>query len=253
MSFILDALKKSESDRQRQSGPALFEVRVAPPRTRLPLWAIAIAVLLVVNLGVVMWMLVRHQHASAAIGPQPVTSAATTPPSTGIPVPVVATSAPVAPGTAPPALAAATAPAAPLGPAAAPETAGTAAPTPATAHAAASAVAGTVNGAPDSANAEDYAPAEEPPAPALGNHVRRGTASGVPLYQDVSATPGTQLPQLRLDLHVFAARPQDRFVMINMHKLREGDTLPDGVHLDSITPEGAVLSYNGSKFLLPRD
>ena len=253
MSFILDALKKSESDRQRQSGPALFEVRVAPPRTRLPLWAIAIAVLLVVNLGVVMWMLVRHQHASAAIGPQPVTTAATTPASTGIPVPVVATSAPVAPGTAPPALAAATAPAAPLGPAAAPETAGTAAPTPATAHAAASAVAGTVNGAPDSANAEDYAPAEEPPAPALGNHVRRGTASGVPLYQDVSATPGTQLPQLRLDLHVFAARPQDRFVMINMHKLREGDTLPDGVHLDSITPEGAVLSYNGSKFLLPRD
>ena len=253
MSFILDALKKSESDRQRQSGPALFEVRVAPPRTRLPLWAIAIAVLLVVNLGVVMWMLLRHQHAGSGTGPQPVTTAATTPPSTGIPVPVVATSAPVAPGTAPPALAAATAPAAAPAPVAAPETAGTAAPTPATAHAAASAVAGTVNGAPDSANAEDYAPAEEPPAPALGNHVRRGTASGVPLYQDVSATPGTQLPQLRLDLHVFAARPQDRFVMINMHKLREGDTLPDGVHLDSITPEGAVLSYNGSKFLLPRD
>ena len=29
MSFILDALKKSESDRQRQSAPALFEVKVA--------------------------------------------------------------------------------------------------------------------------------------------------------------------------------------------------------------------------------
>jgi general secretion pathway protein B len=245
MSFILDALKKSESDRQRESGPALFEVRVAPPRTRLPLWAIAIAVLLVVNLGVVMWMLLRHQHASSAPGPQPVTAAASTPPSTGIPVPVVATSAPAPPRTAPPA------------PAAAPGTvvapAGTVAPTPPTSPAAATAGAGTVNGVPDSANAEDYAPAEEPPAPGLGNRVRRGTASGVPLYQDVSATPGTQLPQLRLDLHVFAARPQDRFVMINMHKLREGDTLPEGVHLDSITPEGAVLSYNGSKFLLPRD
>ena len=257
MSFILDALKKSESDRQRQSGPALFEVRVAPPRTRLPLWAIAIAVLLVVNLGVVMWMLMRHQHASSAAAPQPVTTAATTPPSTGIPVPVVATSAPAAPGTAAPAPAAPSALTPPSALAAAPGTAGalagTAAPTPPTTHAAASALAGTVNGAPDSANAEDYAPAEEPPAPGLGNHVRRGTASGVPLYQDLSATPGTQLPQLRLDLHVFAARPQDRFVMINMHKLREGDTLPGGVHLDSITPEGAVLSYNGSKFLLPRD
>ena len=65
--------------------------------------------------------------------------------------------------------------------------------------------------------------------------------------------PGTQLPQLRLDLHVYAARPEDRFVMINMHKLREGDSLPEGVHVDSITPEGAVLTYNGSRFLLPRD
>ena len=60
MSFILDALKKSESDRQRQSGPALFEVKVAPPRTGLPPWAIAVAALLVVNLGIVMWMLWRH-------------------------------------------------------------------------------------------------------------------------------------------------------------------------------------------------
>ena len=73
----------------------------------------------------------------------------------------------------------------------------------------------------------------------------------MPLYQDAAAT--TQLPQLRLDLHVFAPAPQDRFVMINMHRLREGDTLPEGVHVDSITPDGAVLSYNGSKFLLPRD
>jgi hypothetical protein len=129
---------------------------------------------------------------------------------------------------------------------------GTAAPA---AAATATPAPGTVNSAQDSTNAEDYAPAEEAPAPAagLGSHVRRATASGVPLYQDVSATLGSQVPQLRLDLHVFAARPQDRFVMINMHKLREGDTLPEGVHVDSITPEGAVLSFNGSKFLLPRD
>ena len=233
MSFILDALKKSESDRQRQHGPALFEVRVAPPRTRLPLWAIAIAALLVVNLGVVLWMLVRHQvHGSSAPGAQPTAAAASTPPGTGNPVPVVATSAPAAAGAAPP-----------VAPAALP-----AAPAPA-----APATPPTVSGAADSANVEDYAPAQEPPASGLGNHVRRATASGVPLYQDVSATPGTQLPQLRLDLHVFAARPQDRFVMINMHRLREGDTLPEGVHVDSITPEGAVLTYNGSKFLLPRD
>src|SRR6202008_3653010 len=46
MSFILDALKKSETDRQRQSAPALFEVKVAAPRRRLPLWAVGLAGLL---------------------------------------------------------------------------------------------------------------------------------------------------------------------------------------------------------------
>src|SRR5579862_5767247 len=66
MSFILDALKKSEADRQRQSGPALFEVKVAPARRRLPLWALAIAVLLLVNLGIVLWMLTRHPAGAAS-------------------------------------------------------------------------------------------------------------------------------------------------------------------------------------------
>src|SRR5215469_17033746 len=103
MSFILDALKKSESDRQRQGGPALFEVRVAPPRTRLPLWAIAIALLLVVNLGIVMWMLLRHQAHPTAPPPPTGAPTAATPGATagpptlgaGTPVPVVAASAPV--------------------------------------------------------------------------------------------------------------------------------------------------------------
>ena len=257
MSFILDALKKSENDRQRQSGPALFEVRVAPPRTRLPLWAIAIAVLLVVNLGVVMWMLLRHQwHASSTPGSEPVAAASATLSSSGNPVPVVATSAPAAAAAPPPLAAPLTAVGSAPSTAAANTTVNTAAnraAAPAAAPTATGSAPGTVGGTPDSTNAEDYAPAAETPASGLANHVRRATASGVPLYQDVSATPGSQVPQLRLDLHVFAARAQDRFVMINMHKLREGDTLPEGVHVDSITPEGAVLSYNGSKFLLPRD
>src|SRR5579863_7851160 len=69
MSFILDALEKSESDHQRQGGPALFEVKVAPPRGMLPPWAIALAVLLAANLGVVLWLLLRHGAAAADASP----------------------------------------------------------------------------------------------------------------------------------------------------------------------------------------
>jgi len=258
MSFILDALKKSESDRQRQSGPALFEVKVAPPRTYLPPWAIAIAALLIVNLGIVLWMVMRHSSrppagadgtaatSSAASASVPASSA-TPPPAAGAPATAPAAAAPA--GAAP--LTALTSAPAPAGNAAAAAPPANSAPTTAGGGAPGAALP------PAGANPDDYTPAEDapaaPPSGPFSGRVRRGTAAGVPLYQDAAATPGTQIPQLRLDLHVFAVRVQDRFVMINMHKAHEGDTLPEGVHVDSITPEGAVLSYNGSRFLLPRE
>ena len=243
MSFILDALKKSESDRQRQSGPALFEVKVAPPRSRLPLWAIAIAALLAVNLVIVAWMMLRRPaaHEESALTAPAATPAA----------PASASAAPITPAPPAPAQVPASAPTAPG--AAAPATAlaapGGAAPaTPLTPPAAAG------GNATEESAAEDLAPAADPaPVPALSSHVRRGTADGVPLYQDWAAMPGTHVPPLRLDLHVYAQRPEERFVMINMKKMHEGDALPEGVRVESITPEGAVLSYNGSHFLLPRD
>jgi general secretion pathway protein B len=244
MSFILDALKKSESDRQRQSGPALFEVKVAPPRSRLPLWAIAVGLLLVVNLAIVAWVLVRRPaQPAAAVAP------AVTPLATAV---AAASPPPAAPA---PSTAPAVAPPVSAPPVAAPSGAPSVNAVPASAtgaQASGPVVTPIPNGADEQQNPEDLAPAAEP-APGLGSHVRRGTADGVPLYQDWAATPGTQVPQLRLDLHVYASRPEERFVMINMKKLREGDVLPGGVRVESITPEGAVLSYSGSRFLLPRD
>jgi general secretion pathway protein B len=242
MSFILDALKKSESDRQRQSGPALFEVKLAPPGTGLPSWAIAVGALLLVNLGVVMWMLLRH----STVRPEatPAAAAALSAP----PRPEPATAVPAVATDYPPALLT-TAPSTTAQPA----LTSLSAPAPATLPASPVAATGAGAAAPPPPNREDLAPASEPASPAMVSpHVRRGTADGVPLYQDAAAAADAHLPQLRLDLHVFAARTQDRFVMINMHKLREGDALPEGVRVESITPEGAVLSYKGSRFLLPR-
>lgn len=73
----------------------------------------------------------------------------------------------------------------------------------------------------------------------------------MPLYQQIVTSDN--LPPLHLDMHVFADRPRDRFVLINMHRLGEGDTLPGGVHVDAIRPDGVVLSYQGTQFLLPRN
>jgi general secretion pathway protein B len=281
MSFILDALKKSETDRQRQNGPALFEVKVAPPRNGLPLWAIGLAVLLAVNLVIVAWVLLRRPAtAEASATAAPAQAAASGPPlqppppmttyqqpqgyaSQGYPpqqqAPVMPqsgmTGAPqgqaMAPGqnTVP---ISGTAPMSPVGQAAGMTQPPAAQQLPAGAGNDASvAQGGAVS---EKVNPDDYAPATDAgPAAPFGNRVSKTTSSGVPLYQDASLAPGAHIPELRLDLHVFAAKPQERFVMINMHKLHEGDTLPEGVHVESITPEGAVLSKDGTRFLLPRD
>jgi general secretion pathway protein B len=109
------------------------------------------------------------------------------------------------------------------------------------------------SGAETSARPDDLAPATEPNSSLFKGHVQRGTESGLMLYQDLAVAPGANLPELRLDLHVYAQNPQERFALINMRKLHEGDSLQGGVRVESITPDGVVMSHGGTKFLLPRD
>ncbi len=282
MSFILDALKKSETDRQRQGGPSLFEVKIAPPRRALPVWAVAIAVLLGINIIVVSWMLLRHpaaqQPASASNAPAAAPPTARVTASAGEAAAQAVQGAP-APGAAdatsngrsPPAEAVNPPGSAAAGTGAASsaalrgetasagtaETAGTTAPAaaeraaalnPRSVAASPASDAGTRNAEASAADPSDLAPAVQPAAGAAAS----GEAAGdLPLYQQIVASAG--LPSLHLDLHVFADRPQDRFVMINMHRLGEGSSLPNGVQVKAIRPDGAVLSYRGTRFLLPRN
>lgn len=233
MSFILDALKKSESDRQRQSGPSLFEVKVAPPRRALPIWAVAIAVLLGINIIVVSWMLLRHPAEEQPTAAHPAAA---------IPAPTRELALNAGKSLAPPASAP------PSALAAAPTTAVKSNPPPApTPDARPVDQSGAAQ--PDVITPSDFAPAVEPAGssgPASGS-----ATDDLPLYQQIVASAG--LPALHLDLHVYAQRPRDRFAMINMHRVQEGETLPSGVQVETIRPDGVVLSYRGTRFLLPRN
>jgi general secretion pathway protein B len=292
MSFILDALKKSENDRQRQSGPALFEVRVPPPRSKLPMLAVIIVSLLVVNLGVVGWLMLR-KPADAAVPPPP--AAANAPGATPAPVPFnaqqnppqqppqgYAQQYPQQPGMQqpPPNMppqgyngAPSNGPANGYGYAQngpnnsygqsganngyAPSGANTGYPQPnnygrgpnqepvldqSAAPAADS----------EQTNPDDYAPARDAPPPGTGaGRVVRGTVSGLPTYEE--AATQTSIPPLHMDLHSYAADPSKRFVLINMRRLYEGQSLPEGPKVESINNDSAIISYNGTKFVLNKD
>jgi len=215
MSFILDALKKSESERQRADTPALYEMKMAPARPGVATWLIVLGALLVINVVVLSVVVLRGAHSAA---PQlDATNAGQAAP---------AAIAPPAPPPANPA---------PLS--AAPPGAGTSPGSPAP-----DSSAGVAAGA-----ADDDAPAVEPP-----RTVAAADSGDLPTYEQMAGAQGADLPELKLDLHSYSVNPADRFVYLNMQNLREGQATPAGVRLESITPEGAILSWRGSRFFLHR-
>ena len=243
MSFILDALKKSENDRQRQSSPALFEVKVAAPRRTFPLWAVGLGVLFGVNILVLLWFLLRQPAPAEAPSPAPVAAAAgaqapsAAPPPGMVTVPATSTYIPAG---APANLAA--------GAANGSTDAGVVGPSPTPPLAEEPVLSGQEPSVPPDYDARDYRPAITP-AQAGAVAAARRDMSSAPTRDEVLAQ-GTQLPELRLDLHVYDPDPAKRFVFVNMRKLREGDSLPEGVRLDAITQTGARFTYRGTQFTL---
>lgn len=61
------------------------------------------------------------------------------------------------------------------------------------------------------------------------------------------------LPDMHLDIHVYSKSAADRFVFINMNKYKEHAVMSEGPRVVEIVPDGAILEYSGTRFLLPRD
>jgi general secretion pathway protein B len=225
MSFILDALKKSEHERQRQSIPGLVESGGVRSKPRLPVWAIALCILLGINLIVLVVVLTRGAmtpqgpHAATQGRPTPSRSAPDAPPAAEQPfspldAPVYAPEIPVPSVAAP-------APARPPSAASVPGN---------------SAVHGAKRRDPV-LNDEDYRASDEEVLPSIN---------------ELNLTGRQALPELHLDVHVFATKSTERFVFINMRKYHEGATLQEGPTIERIRRDGVILSYQGLRFLLPR-
>jgi general secretion pathway protein B len=262
MSFILDALKKSEIERQRQSVPGLMDTRPAPRRARFPIWAIALTALLAVNLAVLIVVLARGGLAGLSgrpaqdtrIAPSAAASAPSAAPLSTAPAPPEAAARSL--GTAPPASSAPPAadsnppehhfsPMDSAAPVYAPEIAADSMP----AGGAMSAVPAQSSRA-SPANSAAASGRERDPLLTSGDG--KSDQEVLPTIGELDLTGANALPDMHLDVHVYATKPAERFVYINMRKYREGATLAEGPVLERIRRDGVVLDYHGLRFVLPR-
>lgn len=61
-----------------------------------------------------------------------------------------------------------------------------------------------------------------------------------------------RLPAFLMSAHVYSKDPGKRFVLINTLKLREKERGREGITVEEILPDGAVLSYEGHRFFKER-
>lgn len=76
-------------------------------------------------------------------------------------------------------------------------------------------------------------------------------AVGITPLRDMPEAYRSAFPALRVDVHVYDADPARRWVLIDGSKYLEGSTLPQGPRLESITVDGIVFAFHGQTVLLP--
>lgn len=235
MSYILEALKKSEQERNIGHVPDLAAVQETLP-TRAARWPWILSVALLVNalaLALFAWKPWEARVAPPAPVAERVAPLAAPPqqqPQVAEPASAIAPSVPAATESAAPA-----ATAIPSMQTRKPdEMAQTLQPHPIQATAAAPA-------------SETFAPDAEPGMEQAGRNT-----DAIPRWDDLPADQRSRLPTPRMDVHVFAQDPARRFVMIDLRKYQEGDRLPQGVTLVAIRAEGIVLSYQGQQYRVER-
>lgn len=209
MSFILDALKKSEAERLRKDAPGIASIPEGNRQKSSSKWIWLVLALVAVNL-VVLGGLIFKGPSAPTIVETPVTTIAEE-----------AGEAPVA---------------------SIPEI-----------------VIDADRDQPASSDVESEATAEPQspnpvmPAASIATPQPGIVNDGLETFNNLRAKGILMLPDMHLDIHVYSGQPADRFVFVNMSKYKENATLTEGPVVSEITPDGVVLRYQGTSFLLPRE
>lgn len=67
-------------------------------------------------------------------------------------------------------------------------------------------------------------------------------------FSDLPDAIRKEIPDMSIQIHTYSATPGERIVGINGRLLQEGDYLAEGLKLEQITPNGMIFSYKNFRF-----
>jgi general secretion pathway protein B len=230
MSYILEALKKAESERERGAVPGLSStqtntttyIRYRNGSTQW--WLVGLALVTVAVAVVGFWSWRQPALQTQAVPPvnqavAPATAIAPAPSTARVPVPV-----------APPVAAVAVVPAVPV---AVPAPVAQTKQGPAVA---ASSVAPVVAKAPASAPAPMQAP------------TARNASSGIPLYSELPESLRRQMPILAISGAIYSDSPAEWTLIVNDQVLGKGSQVAPELRLEDISGSSATFNFKGQRF-----
>lgn len=216
MSYILEALKKAQAERQLGSAPGVHAVPVgaiahaaAAPK-RKPLWIALVGTLVLAAIGLTAWRMqpapaVRTVVAQQTVAPPP---AVVPPPAAAPPIVVAAAPLIVQPQSAP-------------------------VPKPA-----------PPKPAPVVKADKPKEPPKEPPKPAPEE-------DKVPAVRELPDAVQRSLPTVAFGGYMYSANPADRLLLVDKTLRHEGEEVAPGLILEKLLPKAAVMNYRGTRYKVP--
>jgi general secretion pathway protein B len=101
---------------------------------------------------------------------------------------------------------------------------------------------------------ETSVPFEKPsPSPPVRPEVTPPADGRLLKLADLPASVAGGLPEFKISFHYYIAEPQSRVVWINNRTLHEGEYLSEGLKVEQIYERGVVMNYRGWRFQLELD
>ncbi len=89
----------------------------------------------------------------------------------------------------------------------------------------------------------------KPPPPATP---AEPATDGIPLLSAMSRDFQREVPSLNINVFVYSDVPEERFVIVNMNKYQSGEKVDNGPEILEIRSDSLVLEYLGQKFQVKR-
>ena len=80
----------------------------------------------------------------------------------------------------------------------------------------------------------------------------QGGGADIPEWDQLSLEFRGSYNQPRMDVHVYDDEPSRRFILVDLKRYVEGNTLKDGAKLEKIMPGSIQLYYQGTRFRIDR-